>query len=131
MRSRRSLAPHRLCPSAVFTVLLFAAVGCDAGAPLLQGSSGVTEGDPFLLDAGHHVVAWTASPQTTDGCALLIDLVHDDGSVVRAADESFDGGGARQDVTPGFQVSAGTYRLRADTTCEEWTARVAPESRRR
>jgi hypothetical protein len=127
VKQRRSSPAHWPRLWASFGALVIIAMGCDAGAPLLRGSSGVTEGDPFPLDAGTHVVAWTASPQTMEGCDLEIHLVDDEENVVGTVQESFDSGGARQDVTPVMELSEGTYRLRTATTCEQWTARVARE----
>lgn len=131
MKRRRTSPADRMRRLAPLSALVTVTIGCGASAPLLRGSSGFTEGDPFPLDAGNHVVAWTASPQTTEGCDLKIDLVNEDDRVVVVVEESFDSGGARQDVTPVGELSSGNYRLRTNTTCEQWTAGAARESPQR
>jgi len=106
-------------------VLAVTTAACDDTASVLRGGEGVTESDAFPLEPDRYDLAWTASPQTVSGCELKIELLNEADDAVASVDESFGTGGARQGVEPVRQIGPGTFRLRVDTTCEQWTARVA------
>jgi hypothetical protein len=128
-RPRRRASLLARCFLAGLTIV----AGCAETSPLLQGGPGSTESEAFSLSGGSYVLGWTVSPQTTDGCAFGLELLAvSTGVAVARGTTDATAGGAMPDARPVPDLAAGQYRLRVETTCEEWSAVVGkdPQPRR-
>lgn len=128
-RRRSTNWPTLGTPALAIAALVTVLAACSEGSPLFEGGRGSSESVPFELRDGAHLLAWTTSAQTPSGCQISVELVSADGveSVARAEGGTASGGAA-QEAEPVPKVTAGSYRLRVETTCESWSAVVGEDT---